>query len=70
MITVERLIKILENYPKDASVFAYEGIGIGLVVDSPNHHATGWIETGPEHKPCDESQHTLFNDFRGGVNDL
>jgi hypothetical protein len=36
MITVEKLIKKLEKFPKDAKCFAYEGEDVGLTIEYEN----------------------------------
>lgn len=38
MITVKRLMSVLQRYPPDALVYAYEGESVGIVIVSPAKH--------------------------------
>lgn len=58
MLTVKRLKELLTDLPDDATVLAYEGEGIGLIITYGQ--ITGWIDTSPfDDEPVDESLHDL-----------
>lgn len=46
MIRVSDLMKILQTYPPDAKVSAYEGEGIGLRIEHGDKFA--WISASPD----------------------
>ena len=49
MITVKQLKELLQNFPDEAEVSAYEGEDIGLSIQLGDKY--GWIRTGvPEEK--------------------
>lgn len=59
MITAKTLRDLLEKLPDDATLKAYEGEGIGLIVKHTSG-ASGWIETGyEEHVEAQPSEHDL-----------
>lgn len=59
MITGKRLKELVAQIPDDARVIAYEGEGVGIVIQTDDGRS-GWIETGEKRDiPADESKHDL-----------
>ena len=60
MITVRRLIALLEWLPRDARIHAYEGEGIGLVIQAKDE--SWWINATPNDD--EDGQEEFYDAFQ------